>query len=149
MKNYALSLVILILLVSCNAEVSESQTTSKEVIDEVKEAPSNPAVRIVDQQLKAYNASDIDAFIATYADSVEIYNTKGHLQMKGHAQLRNGYADFFANTPLLRCEILNRITINSTAIDSEEVTLHDSTTIFGVAIYKVANGKIQSVSFID
>ncbi|MBF0650811.1 nuclear transport factor 2 family protein [Dysgonomonas sp. GY75] len=48
--------------------------------------PSPEAV--VERQLAAYNARDIDAFIATYSQDIEIYNSKGALIMQGHAGLR-------------------------------------------------------------
>ncbi|MFQ3214869.1 MAG: hypothetical protein ACI9XJ_002210 [Marivirga sp.] len=150
MKSFIPLLFICLFFSACQPEATKKQNAlGGEVPLETQNAAINPSVQIVDKQLDAYNAHDIEAFVATYADSVEIYNPKGQLLMKGHEQLRNGYSDFFANTPKLHCKILSRISINNTVIDKEEVIINDSTTIYGVAVYEVANGKITSVSFID
>ena len=151
MKPLLSTLLTALILNACQPN-SKNQPPKQSYTEEEKTTittENNPAVKIVDQQLAAYNARDIDAFVATYNDSVEIYSPDGQLLMKGHTQLRNGYVDFFANTPALHCEILNRMTINNTVIDKEEVTINDTTTIYGVAIYKVKDDKIQSVSFVD
>lgn len=149
MKPLTLLSASFLMLFACDPKNPQNQEKTVKEIIEIEETPTNPAILIVEKQLEAYNAHDIDAFVATYADSVEIYSPEGQLLMKGHEQLRNGYAGFFANTPALNCKILNRMTINNTVIDKEEVIINDSTTIYGVAIYKVEEGKIQSVNFID
>ena len=48
----------------------------------------NTPVMLVQQQLNAYNAHDLDAFLAPYADDVEIYSTTGKLQLKGKEEMR-------------------------------------------------------------
>ena len=84
-------------------------------IDTSAETPET----IVNLQLEAYNSRDIDKFIATYSEDIEIYDAAGKLTMKGHKQLREGYEGFFKNTPNLHCHIENRIVINNKVIDKE------------------------------
>ena len=103
---------------------------------------------VVQRQLNAYNARNIDLFIATYSEDIEIYDSKGKLLMKGHDQMRKGYADFFKNVTNLYCEIENRIVINNKVIDKEKVRAGKET-IHGVAIYEVEAGKIKKVTFVD
>ena len=103
---------------------------------------------IVNIQLEAYNSRDIDRFIATYSEDIEIYDATGKLTMKGHKQLREGYEGFFENTPNLHCHIENRIVINNKVIDKERVTANDRI-IEAVAIYEVADGKIVKVTFVN
>ena len=106
------------------------------------------AEKIVNEQLDAYNARDIDKFVATFSEDIEIYNSKGVMTMKGHAQLRERYNNLFKNTPNLHCRIVNRIKINNKIIDNENVTMNDRL-VEAVAIYEVVDGKIKKVTFVD
>ena len=103
---------------------------------------------VVNIQLDAYNARDIDKFVATYSEDIEIYNSKGELTMKGHEQLRKRYDALFKNTPNLHCRIVNRIKINNKVIDNENVNMNERI-VEAVAIYEVTDGKIKKVTFID
>ena len=103
---------------------------------------------IVNIQLDAYNARDIDKFVATFSEDIEIYNSKGELTMKGHEQLRERYDVLFKNTPNLHCRIENRIKINNKIIDKENVTMNERI-VEAVAIYEVVDGIIKKVTFVD
>lgn len=113
----------------------------------VAEPDALSPARIVQKQLDAYNALDIDAFAATYADEVQLYNYPNQLVAEGKAALYKNYASFFEKTPDLRCEIKNRIVIGNKVIDEELVTINGQT-ITAVAIYEIAEGKIIKVTFI-
>jgi imidazolonepropionase-like amidohydrolase len=109
--------------------------------------PDSPTA-LAQRQLNAYNARDIDAFLEPYADDVELYNLPDQLISKGKETMRKRYADMFANTPLLHCELVNRIVVNNTVIDHERVTFAaDRAPAQAIAIYKVENGKIRKVYF--
>lgn len=103
--------------------------------------------QIVQQQLDAYNTRDIDAFVDTYADQIEVYNFPNELSYKGKDNLRKGYADFFKNTPDLHCKVVHRIVYGNKVIDEELVTINGQK-INAVAIYEVNNGKIAKVTFL-
>lgn len=105
------------------------------------------AAGIVQNQLDAYNARDIDAFLNTYSDDVQVYNFPNELNYAGKEKMRENYANFFDSTPDLNCEIKNRIVIGNKVIDKEKVTAN-GTTFNAVAIYEVKNGKIAKVTFI-
>ncbi|RYY65717.1 MAG: amidohydrolase, partial [Chitinophagaceae bacterium] len=71
----------------------------------VKETP----LALVQRQLNAYNARDLEAFLEPYADDVELYDYKtGKLLGKGKENMRKDYA-FFKQVPELHCEIKARI----------------------------------------
>jgi imidazolonepropionase-like amidohydrolase len=108
----------------------------------IRESPEE----IVQRQVNAYNARNLDAFIDTYADEIEIYQD-GKLVMKGREQMRKDY-DFLNKVPNLYCEIKNRIVINNKVIDKEKVRVGKQF-IHGVAIYEIENGKIKKVTFIE
>ena len=103
--------------------------------------------QIVNIQIEAYNARDIDAFLATYSDDIEIYDNAGKMTMKGHDDMRKSYSKLFDNTPNLNCRIENRIIINNKVIDKENVIANDRI-LEAVAIYDVENGKITKVRFV-
>lgn len=104
-------------------------------------------VELADQQLLAYNAHNLEAFLAPYAEDVEVYDfTTGKLQIKGKEQMRKAYA-FLNTTPNLYCKLLNRIVQGNLVIDHEEVWGFGPKPFYGVAIYETKNGKIQKVWF--
>jgi imidazolonepropionase-like amidohydrolase len=106
------------------------------------------AEAIVQRQVNAYNARNIDGFMATYSQDIEIYDAKGKLLIKGHKQMREGYEGFFKNTENLYCQIENRIVINNKVIDKEKVRAGKEI-IHAVAIYEVEADKIIKVTFLD
>ncbi|WNM18676.1 amidohydrolase family protein [Flavobacterium capsici] len=109
----------------------------------VEETPTE----LVQRQLNAYNYRNIDAFLDTYADDVEVYDYPNTLQFKGKEEMRKIYATMFDNTPNLHCELVGRITQGNIVIDKEHVQFGKKS-IEGTAIYHVENGKIKKVYFI-
>jgi len=109
----------------------------------VKESPE----AIVQRQLNAYNARNIDAFMDTYSDDVELYDFPNTMTQKGKENMRKGYEGFFKNVPNLYCKIEKRIVIGNKVIDHEKVRA-GTRTLNAVAVYEVENGKIKKVTFI-
>ncbi|WP_420317499.1 nuclear transport factor 2 family protein [Ekhidna sp.] len=103
---------------------------------------------LANEQLEAYNAQDIEAFLIPYSDSVEVFDGSGDLLYKGKETMRSQYAGMFERTPNLNCNLLNRISVGSTVIEHEEVTFGDRK-IYAIVMYKVAENKIQEVHFLD
>lgn len=109
--------------------------------------PATP-VEVVERQLLAYNLRDIDAFLATYADEVKIYNHPDQLIMDGKEVMRKNYGGMFQQMEKLHCEIVNRIVTGNKVIDQESVRLGDGRYIKAVAVYEVTGGAITKVWFI-
>jgi len=103
-------------------------------------------VELADQQLLAYNAHNLEAFLAPYADDVEVYNFPNKLEIKGKEQMRKAY-QFLNTTPKLYCRLLNRIVQGNMVIDHEEVWGFGDKPFYGIAIYEIENGKIKRVYF--
>lgn len=105
---------------------------------------------LAQQQLNAYNAHDLEAFLHPYADDVEVYATSGKLLMKGKEQMRKKY-QFITKTPHLYCRLINRIASGNTVIDHEEIwtSPQPEKLVYGVAIYVIEKGKIKRVYFND
>ncbi len=102
---------------------------------------------IVEKQLEAYNARDIEGFAATYSENVELFNYPNVPIGKGKVNLIKTYKAFFESTPDLHCEIKSRIVIGNKVIDEEYLTMNGQN-FTAVAIYEVENGKIAKVTFI-
>jgi imidazolonepropionase-like amidohydrolase len=104
---------------------------------------------LVEQQLVAYNARNIDAFLAPYSDSVELYEYPGKLIGKGKAQMRKEYEGMFQQVTQLHCELVNRIVQGNVIIDHESVSGFGAKPLRAIAVYTISNGKIQRVEFIQ
>jgi imidazolonepropionase-like amidohydrolase len=101
---------------------------------------------LAQQQLNAYNAHDLEAFLAPYAEDVEIYMFPDKLQMKGKDAMRKDY-QFITQLPNLHCRLVNRIVAGNTIIDQEEVSGVGNKPLTAIAMYEMANGKISKVYF--
>ena len=108
----------------------------------VKESPE----MLVQRQLNAYNAHNIDAFLDTYSDDIELYNFPDQLLSKGKDTMRTRYGKMFGDLKRLHCKIIDRIVLNNTIIDHEYVNMDDKV-VQAIAIYEVKDGKIVKVTF--
>ncbi len=102
---------------------------------------------IVQKQLDAYNARDIDSFMATYSDDVKLYDFPNTKTTEGQEKMREGYVGFFKTTTDLHCEIKNRMVIGNIVIDEEYITANGNN-FSAIAIYEVEDGKIAKVTFL-
>lgn len=105
--------------------------------------------QLAQQQLNGYNARDIDAFLAPYAEDVEIYRFPNELLYTGKEKMRQNYGKMFDNTPDLYCKLVNRMVQGNTVIDQELVYGRGDKPFEAIAIYKIDNSKIQQVYFIQ
>src|SRR5207244_4490611 len=101
--------------------------------------PRNDPAAVVQRQLDAYNARDVDALMATYADDAGQFEHPSKLLASGAAQIRERFAARFQE-PNLHARLLNRIVSGNIVIDHEQVTRtfpEGSGTLELVAIYEV------------
>lgn len=78
-------------------------------------------VEVVQRQLDAYNARDIDALMAVYADDAQLSEHPATLLASGAAALRERFSARFQE-PNLHAILLARIALGDTVIDHERVT---------------------------
>jgi len=106
------------------------------------------ATDLVQGQLDAYNAQDLDAYCAFYADDVVVSDLNGAVSVQGIAAYRAKYDGVFKQFPENKVELLNRIVCGATVIDHERVVRKPGGDSFEViAIYTLADGKIARVDF--
>jgi hypothetical protein len=108
----------------------------------------NPAVTVVQRQLDAYNAQDLNAMLACYAPDCVIASLNGAVTETSRESLRARYAKTFADFPENRARLVNRINVGNMVIDHEDVSRGPGKDHFEViAIYTVKNGQIARVDF--
>ncbi len=108
--------------------------------------PASPE-RLAQRQLDAYNARDVEAFAACYAEDVDVRDLRTNDPiLRGRAALHERYGKMFAATPDLRAEVGTRITCGPFAFDHEQVTRNGGRSEV-VAIYEVKDGLIFRVWF--
>jgi imidazolonepropionase-like amidohydrolase len=105
---------------------------------------------VVQRQVDAYNARDIEAFLSFYADDIVIRRLpEGTSTMKGLELMRERYASFFNENPDLNCHIMKRIVTGNYVVDHEFVTgIKKRPRLRAVAIYEVEGDKIERVWFL-
>jgi hypothetical protein len=109
---------------------------------------SGPA-DIVAAQLAAYNAQDLDAFCACYAEDAVLAGYNGEITNRGVVSIRERHAKLFADFPQNQAALVHRIVVGSNVIDHEKVSRAPGGESFEVApIYTIADGKIVRVDFV-
>ncbi|RUL75418.1 nuclear transport factor 2 family protein [Dyella choica] len=107
-------------------------------------------VKVVQEQVDAYNAHDIDAFAACYADNATIRDLSGKRPViTGIAALKTTFA-FLAKVPKdYHVDIVQRTVTGPTVVDHERVMglPAGKGQPEAIAVYEVRDGKIQNVWF--
>ena len=99
---------------------------------------------IVQRQLDAFNARDIEALIGVYADDAQMFEHPATLLATGSEELRQRFTIRFRE-PNLHATLLKRIVAGSTVIDHERVARtfpEGAGEIELVMIYEVKKGRI-------
>jgi hypothetical protein len=109
---------------------------------------SNSPVDVVQRQLEAYNARDLERFVAQYSDAVQVFRPPAtEPAISGKAQFSEYYAANRFNLPGLRAEILARMVLGNRVIDHERVHGVRDQPLEVAAVYDVVDGLIRTVWF--
>jgi putative hydrolase of HD superfamily len=104
---------------------------------------------VVQAQLEAYNAKDIDALLQTYAPDARQYALHGDLMARGHEQMRPRYVERFAE-PDLHARLVSRSVLGNFVTDVEVITRNFPEglgTLEMLCVYEVVGGRIVCASF--
>ena len=99
---------------------------------------------IVQRQLDAFNARDVDALLATYADDAELFEHPAKLLARGAAAFRERFTARFQE-PNLHAALLKRIVMGNFVVDHELVTRtfpEGPGTLELIMTYEVSQGRI-------
>jgi len=105
--------------------------------------------QVVERQLAAYNARDIDAFMANWAEDALYFEHPDKLLASGAAAIRTRHAERFRE-PDLHGRLIHRMAVGNKVVDHEVVTRNfpeGRGSIEVIAIYEVADGKICKAWF--
>lgn len=104
---------------------------------------------LAQRQLNAYNARNLEAFLACYHEDVQIFRFPEELLSEGKDVMAASYGPMFENTPSLHCELVSRTVIGDKVIDEESVDFGETEKLHAIAIYEFQDGLIKRVTFIQ
>jgi hypothetical protein len=107
--------------------------------------------QIVQQNIQCYNRRDLEGFLSTFSDNIELYSFgEGSPTVVGRENIRQFYKNLFEVSPRLHSTILNRIVLNNKVIDHERITgrMGSDELLEIVVIYEVNDGKIFRITAI-
>jgi hypothetical protein len=119
------------------------------VVETAKYTKNMNPEAVVQRQLDAYNAHDVEALMATYAENAQQFEHPAKLLASSAAQIRERLIARFKE-PNLHALLLNRIVSGNLVIDHEQVTRtfpEGTGKLELVAIYEVLDGKIARAWF--
>lgn len=106
-------------------------------------------ITVIQRQLDAYNAKDVETWLGTYASTAEQYTLHGERLAKGHEQLKSRILVRFSE-PDLHARLISRLALGNVVVDAEEITRNfpeGKGTIEMLCVYEVADGVIVKASF--
>lgn len=103
---------------------------------------------VVQKQLEAYNAKDLETFLDCYSDEIEVFDHPNTLIMSGKERMRNHYRNLFDSYPSMRCNLVNRMISGNIVIDHEQIKGRTEGILEAIAIYEVVDERIQKVWFV-
>jgi putative hydrolase of HD superfamily len=104
---------------------------------------------VVQAQLDAFNARDIDALMRAYAPDAEQFALHGERLATGHDEIRPRYVARFTE-PDLHARLLSRTVMGKFVTDLELITRNFPEglgTLEMLCIYEVEDGRIRRASF--
>lgn len=97
----------------------------------------------VQQQVDAYNAHDVDGFLACYGEDAVVRHGDGRVLMADKDAMRAAYADLFRQHPDLRADVVNRLEVGSWVVDEEVVTI-TGREMRALVAYELSDGLIRT-----
>ncbi len=101
---------------------------------------------VVQAQLDAYNARDLERYLANFSDTVKSYRMPSLTPaLDGKAQLGAFYAAERFNRPGLRAELLHRTVLGNQVFDHERIFGIGDAPYEIVAVFEVKDGLIETL----
>jgi len=101
---------------------------------------------VVQRQLDAYNAHDLQAFLATYSEAATIFRMPSTQPMVcGKTAIGELYGTKVFNRVNHKADLLNRMALGNKVVDHERIYGLGDQPVEAVAVYKVENERIECV----
>jgi hypothetical protein len=108
---------------------------------------------VVDAQVEAYRARDVERFLSYYAADASVVMFDGTVMFASKEEMRQRYGTLFADSPDLQVTIASRISAGEFVVDEEHLSgFHFGdmpTDLVAVAIYRVTDGKITRLMLLS
>ncbi len=104
------------------------------------------ATDVVDAQVEAYQAKDVERFLSCYAEDASVVLFEGTPMFADKQVMREQYGRLFAASPGLHLTIANRMTAGEFVVDEEHVSGMNfgdmPAEMTALSVYRVTDGKI-------
>lgn len=110
------------------------------------ESTTSSPLTIVNKRMDAYNKHDLNSFLATYAENVEVYTYPTTSLAKGKEHLKSIFEPMFKEGKV-HVTIHTQLENDSYVINHETVEYNGKKTKY-ISIYKVENNLITEVRFV-
>jgi hypothetical protein len=105
---------------------------------------TGPVVR----QLDAYNAHDLERFVAEYADDVRVFRPPAiEPVLSGKAAFGDHYRRNRFTLPGLHAEVVSRIVAGNRVVDHERIAGLGDGIVEAIAVYEIDGDRIRTVWF--
>jgi len=102
----------------------------------------------VQRQLEAYNARDLERFVAEYSDDVQVFRPPAtDPVLAGKEAFAAHYASKRSTCPGLHATVVARIVSGNTVVDHEHVAGLQDEMVEAIAVYRVDGDRITTVWF--
>lgn len=101
---------------------------------------------LVQLQLDAYNARDLERFVACYSEQIKVFRPPAvEPALAGKAAFAEFYATQRFNRPGLHAQLVQRMVLGRRVIDHERITGVGDQPLEMAVVYEVVDGAIETV----
>ena len=108
---------------------------------------------VMQEHLDAFNARNLDRFMAVYAADAVHEDGVGDIRMQGYDAIRAAYRDLFTRNPALHARIAHHIRVGASVIAEEYITGRNGeggpAERYGVGIYRIVDDKLVHVRWLE
>jgi hypothetical protein len=107
----------------------------------------NPA-EPVQRQLEAYNAKDLERFVAEYTEDVQVFRPpQTEPILSGKKAFAEHYGKNRFTLPSLHAEVVNRMVVSNKVVDHERISGLQEGIVEAIVVYEVLDERIRTVWF--
>jgi hypothetical protein len=102
----------------------------------------------VQRQLDAYNARDLERFLAEYTEDIQVFRPPAKEPvLSGKHAFGEHYAKNRFNLPSLHARLVSRMVSGNIVVDHEDITGLSEVSLSAIAVYEVVDDRIRTVWF--
>lgn len=109
-----------------------------------KKSMPRSAEAAVQASIDAYNAHDVDAYIAAFTPAATFGQLGGRVLLDSRDAMRGFYEQFFTARPTVRCVIKERTVMGNFVVDLQEISGDDQPPMQAMVISEIASSDEQA-----